>query len=259
MGVVGVDVEAGRGQHCVEGDRAAEGFAQGAAAEHTVGVQLEGGAGLLALQHVLDHPVGQGGVLVGHVDRCGAGAVAEATDVAAERHVLTRGLTDRGYVNFSAADFEAPVADLADNGEVGIGDLELVGGSSGAVVGDGDAGAAGSSGYLQHTSGSRVSDHVVGGASRNAGGQGAGAGTAGLAVHHAELDGIADFEVQERSNGDFVVSRVDVGFTEGAGGAGGLVVEGAGRAGQNGGGHRAYQMNVVGRALPGLIQVSACC
>jgi hypothetical protein len=32
-----------------------------------------------------------------------------------------------------------------------------------------------------------------------------------------------------------------LGFTENVGGSSGLVVEGAGRAGQNSGGHRAYQ------------------
>jgi hypothetical protein len=47
-----------------------------------------------------------------------------------------------------------------------------------------------------------------------------------------------------------------LGFTERAGSTGGFVVEGAGRAGQDSGGHRAYQGRVTGRALPGLIQVS---
>ena len=238
MGVVGVDVQAGGGQHSVEADRAAEGLAQAATAEHPVGVQLEGGAVLLALQHVLDHAVGQGGVLVGHVDRGGAGAVAKAADVGAEGHVLTRGLADGGDVDFSAADLEAPVADLAHNGKVGVGDLELVGGNGGAVVGDGEDGATGAGGDGQRTSVSGVTQHVVGGGCRDRGRQGAGAGAAGLAVHHAELDGIADFEVQVGLHRDDVGADVDASFTERTGGASGLVVESAGRAGQNGGGHK---------------------
>lgn len=241
LGVVGVDVEAGGGQHGVEGDRAAEGFAQGAAAEDAVGVELEGGAVLLALQDVLDHPVGEGGVLVGHVDRGGAGAIAEAADVSAEGHVLTRGLADGGDVDFSAADLEAPVADLADDGEVGVGDLELVGGRGGAVVGDGQDGATGTGGDSQFAGGSGVAEDVVSGGRRNGSGQSARASAAGLAVDNAELDGVADFEVQVGLDGDDVGADVDTGFTEGASGAGGLVVEGAGRAGQNGCGHWAYR------------------
>ena len=255
MGVVGVDVQAGGGQHSVEADRAAEGLAQAAAAEHPVGVQLEGGAVLLALQHVLDHAVGQGGVLVGHVDRGGAGAVAEAADVGAEGHVLSGGLADGGDVDLSAADLEAPVADLADDSEVGVGDLELVRSSDGAVIGDVDGGAAGSGGHLQDAGGGGVGDHEVGGASSDASGQGAGTGAARLAVDHAELDGIADTEVQKRLDNDFVAGDGDVGFTEGAGGASGLVVESAGRAGQNGGGHKGVPDGyAVGRDTARLLQ-----
>jgi len=259
LGVVGVDVQAGRGQHGIKADRTAKGIAQGAAAIHAVGVQLEGSAVLLALEHVLDHAVGQGGVLVGHVDRCGAGAIAKAADVAAEGHVLARGLTDGGYVDLSAADLEAPVADLADNGEIGVVHLELVGGSRSTIVGDGQDGAANRSRYGERTSCSGVAQDVVGGGVRDGRRQGAGAGAAGLAVHHAEFHRVACLEVQVGSNSDYIGAGVDAGFAESAGGAGGFVVKSAGRAGQNGGGHRAYQVNVVGRALPGLIQVSACC
>ncbi len=241
LGVVGVDVETGRGQHGVEGDRAAEGLAQAAAAEDAVGVELEGGAGLLALQHVLDHAVGQGGVFVGHVDRGGAGAVAEAADVAAEGDVLTGGLADRGDVYFLAADFEAPVADLADDGEGGVLDLELVGGHGRAIVGDVDGGAASSCGDLQSTGGGGVRDDVVGGGSAEAGGEGAATGAPGLAVDHAEDNGVANLEVQESLNCDGVGGGGYVGFTERSGGSSGLVVEGAGRAGQDGGGHGAYR------------------
>ena len=250
LGVVRVDVQAGRSQHGIEGDGAAKALAKGATAEHAIGVQLEGGAGLLALQHVLDHAVGQGGVLVGHVDRCGAGAIAEAGDVAAERNVLTRGLTDGCDVNFGAGDFKAPVADLADNGEVGVGDLEFVGGGDGAVVSDGDSGATCGGRHLQHAGCRGVGNDVVGGAASDAGGQGATTGSTGLAVDDAELDGVADFEVQVGSNGDFVATGVHVGFTESTGGASGFVVEGAGRAGQDGGGHWLTKDDVVGGHCP---------
>ncbi len=258
LGVVGVDVQAGRGQHCIKRDRAAQGFAQSAAAEHAVGVELEGCTSLLALEHVLDHAVGQGGVLVGHVDRCGAGAIAEATDVAAEGHVLAGGLTDGGDVDFSAADLKAPVADLANYGEVGVVNLELVGGNGSAVIGDGQDGATSGSRYGECTSRSGVAQDVVGGGVGDRRRQGAGTGAASLAIHHTEFHRVAYLEVQVGGDGDHIGGNVDTGFTEGAGGTGGFVVEGAGRAGQNGGGHRAYQVNVVGRALPGLIQVSAC-
>jgi hypothetical protein len=241
LGVVGVDVEAGGGQHSIETDRAAQGVAQGAAAEYPVGVQLEGGAVLLALQHVLDHAVGEGGIFVGHVDRCCAGAIAETRDVGAEGNVLTGGLADGGYVDFSAADLEAPVADLTDNGEIGVIHLKLVGSNSRAVVGDGKDGATSGGGNGERTSVSGVAQHVVGGGGRNRRRQSACTGFAGLAVHHAEFHGVADLEVQVRSHGDNIRASVDLGFAEGAGGAGGLVVEGAGRAGQNGGCHWAYQ------------------
>lgn len=257
MGVVGVDVEAGGGQHSIKADRAAEGFAQSAPAEHAVGVQLESGTVLLALQHVLDHAVGQGGVLVGHVDRSGAAAVTEARDVAAEGDVLTRGLTDGGDVDFSAADFKAPVADLANDGEVGVVHLKLVRRSCGAVVGDGKDGAASSGGNGQCTSGCRVAQHVIRGGVGDRCRQSARTSTAGLAVDYAELHRITGFEVQVRGYGDYIGADVDTGFAESTGGAGGFVVEGAGRAGQNSGGHWRTKDDVCGRALPGLIQVSA--
>jgi hypothetical protein len=259
LGVVGVDVEAGGGQHGVEGDRAAEGVAQGATTKDAVGVELEGGAILLALQDVLDHAVGEGGVLVGHVDRGGAGAIAEAADVGAEGHVLSGGLANGGDVDLSAADLEAPVADLADDSEVGVGDLELVRGSDGAVISDVDGGAAGSGGHLQDAGGGGVGDHEVGGAGGDTSGQGAGTGAAGLAVDHAELDGVADTEVQKRLDNDFVAADGDVGFTEGAGGASGFVVESAGRAGQDSGGHGAYQEGLRGGHCPAYYRLAFIC
>lgn len=255
LGVVGVDVQAGRGQHSVEADRAAKGVAQVAAAEDAVGVQLEGCTVLLALQDVLDHPVGQGGILVGHVDRCGAGAITEAADVVTERHVLPRGLADRGDVDLGAADLEAPVADLADNGEVGILDLELVGGNGSAIVGDVNCAAAGSAGNLQCASCSGVRNDVVGGAGGKTSRSSTRPGTAGLAVDNAELDRVADLKVQKSLNGDGVGGGVDVGLTECSGGASGLVVKGAGRAGQNGGGHKGVPDGyAVGRDTARLLQ-----
>jgi hypothetical protein len=259
LGVVRVDVQAGRGQHGVEADRAAEGLAQAATAIHPVGVELEGGAVLLALQHIFNHAVGEGGVFVGHVDGGGARAVAKAADVAAEGHVLAGGLTDRGDVDLGAADFEAPVADLAHHSEVCVIDLEFVRGSCSAVVGDRQNGTARTGGDGQRTSGSGVAEHVIRGGVRDGGRQRAGAGAAGLAVNDAEFHRIADLEVQVGFDRDDVGASVDASFTERSGGASGLVVESAGRAGQNGGGHRGVPKGgVSGRALPGLLQVSAC-
>jgi len=248
--VIRVDVQAGRGQHCIERDGAAQVLAQGAAAEDAVGVELEGSAGLLTLEHVFDHPVGEGGVLVGHVDRCGAGAIAEAGDVAAEGDVLAGGLANGGYVDLSAADLEAPVADLADGCELGVGNLELVGSGDGAVVGDGDGRTAGGGGNLQHAGCRCVGNDVIGGGQGDTGRQGAGAGAAGLAVDDAELDGVADLEVQVGSNGDLVATGVHVGLTERSGGSSGFVVKSAGRAGQNGGGHWLTEGDVMGGHCP---------
>jgi hypothetical protein len=258
LGVVRVDVHAGRGQRGVEADRAAEGVAHVAAAVHAVDVQLEGGAGLLALEYILDHPVGHRSVLVGHVDRGGASAVAEAGDVAAEGDVLTLGLTNGGDVDLGAVDLEGPVADLTHGHEVGVGDLELVGGNGGAVVGDGKNGAAGAGRDGQFTGGSGVAEHVIGGGCRDRSRQGAGAGAAGLAVNHAEFHGVAHLEIQVGLDRDGVGTDIHARFTERAGGASGLVVKSAGRAGQNGGGHWRTRGVVTGRALPGLLQVSAC-
>ena len=244
LGVVGVDVHAGRGDHCVESDRAAQGFVQGAAAEHAIGVQLEGSASLLTLEHVFNQTVGQRQLLVGHVGSGGAAAVAKTGDVATEGDVLTRGLTDGCYVDFGPADLEAPVADLADNGEIGVGNLEFVGGSGGAVVSDGDGRTTSAGGNLQHAGCRCVGNHVIGGACRDACGEGASARAAGLAVDHAELDGIAYLEVQVGGDGDLVSAGVHVGFTERSGGSSGLVVEGAGRAGQYGSCHWLTKMDV---------------
>ena len=258
LGVVRVDVQAGGSQHGIEADRAAEGFAQAATAVHTVGVELEGGTVLLALEHVFHHPVGEGSVLVGHVHGGSTRAVAETTDVAAEGHVLAGGLTDRGDVNLGAGDFKTPVADLADHSELGVGHLKLVGGGGGAVVGDIHSGTTGGGGHLKGTSAGGVGNHVVGGGQGKTGGKGAGSGAAGLAVHHAELHRISNFEVQVGLNGDGFGRGVDAGLTERSGRTSGFVVESAGRAGQDSGGHRGVPRGYVGRALPGLSQVSAC-
>ena len=238
LGVVRVDVQAGRGQHCVEGDRTAKRFAQGATAEDLIGIQLEGGAGLLALEHVLDHPVGQGGIFVGHVDRCGARAIGETGDEATERHVLAGGLTDRGDVDLGAGDFEAPVADLAHSSKSCISNFELVGGGDGAVIGDWQNHTTSSSGHREGAGGCGVAQHVVGGAASDTRRQGAGTGAIGQGVEDAEDNRIANLEVQERLDGDDISRGIDASFTEGAGGAGGLVIQSAGRAGQNSGGHR---------------------
>ena len=246
MGIVRVDVQAGRGQDRVEADRAAKAIANSATAANAVDVQLEGRTILLALQHVLDQTVRHRSVLVGHVHRCGAGAIAETADVAAERHVLTRSLTNGRNVDFGACDLKAPVAALADDGILGVGNLELVRRNSSAVVSNSDCGAACGSGHLQHAGSSGVADHVVRGGGSDASRKGAATGAACVGVDDTEHHRVADLEVQVRGYGDFVVSDGNAAFAEGAGGAGGLVVEGAGRAGQNGGGHRAYQMNVVG-------------
>ena len=244
MGVIGIDVHAGRRDHSIECDRAAQGVIQGAAAEHAIGVQLEGSASLLTLEHVFHQAVGERKLFVGHVSSGGAAAVAKTGDVATEGDVLTRGLTDGRYVNFGPADLEAPVADLADNGEIGVGNLEFVGNDSGAIVGDGHGCAACGGGNLQHTSGRCIGNHVIGGACGDACGEGASARAAGLAVDHAELDGIAYLEVQVGGDGDLVSAGVHVGFTERSGGSSGLVVEGAGRAGQYGSCHWLTKMDV---------------
>ncbi len=253
LGVVRVDVQAGRGQHCIEGDRTAKRFAQGATAEDLIGVQLEGGAGLLALEHVLDHPVGQGGILIGHVDRCGARAVGKTGDEATERHVLAGGLTDRGDVDLGAGDLEAPVADLAHSGKSCVGNLELVGGGDGTVIGDRQNHTTSSSGHRKGASSCGVAQHVVGGAAGDTSRQRAGAGAIGQGVEDAEDNRIANLKIQERLNRDDIGRSVDASFTEGAGGAGGLVIQSAGRAGQDSGGHRDLPKGwTVGRALPGL-------
>jgi len=54
-----------------------------------------------------------------------------------------------------------------------------------------------------------------------------------LAVDDSELDRIAYLEVQIRLNGDDISAGVDARFGEVAVGAGGFVVKGAGRTGQN--------------------------
>jgi len=243
LGVVGVDVHAGRGDHCVKSDRAAQGVVQGATTEHAIGVQLEGSAGLLTLEHVLDQAVGERKLFVGHVSSCGATAVAKTGDVVTEGDVLTRGLTDGCYVDLGPADLEAPVADLTDDGKVGVGNLELVGGSSSASVSDGDGRTTGGGRNLQHAGCWCVGNHVISGTCRDAGGEGASAGAAGLAVDHAELDGIAYLEVQVGGDSDLVTAGVHVGYTERSGGSSGLVVEGAGRAGQYGSCHWLTKMD----------------
>ena len=76
-----------------------------------------------------------------------------------------------------------------------------------------------------------------------------------MAVDNAELDGIADFEVQKGLDDDFVATGSNIGLTECSGGASGLVVEGAGRAGQNGGGHKGVPDGyAVGRDTARLLQ-----
>jgi len=253
LGVVRVDVQAGRSQHCLEGDRTAKRFAQGAAAEDLIGVQLEGGAGLLALEHVLDHPVGQGGIFVGHVHRCGARAVGETSDETTERHVLAGGLTDRGDVDLSAGDFKAPVTDLAHSSERCVGNLELVRGNGSAIVRDRQNHATSSSRHGKGAGGCGVAQHVVGGTAGDASRKRAGAGAIRLSVEDAENNRITNLEIQVRLNRDDIGRGVDAGFTEGAGGASGFVIQSAGRAGQNSGGHRDLPKGwTVGRALPGL-------
>ena len=94
-----------------------------------------------------------------------------------------------------------------------------------------------SGGYLQHAGGGGVADDVIGGSSRDASRQGAGASAAGLAVDQAEINRIAYLKVQVRLNGDFVIGNRDASYRECAGGASRFVVKGAGRTGQDSDGH----------------------
>lgn len=68
LGVIRVDGQVGGNQVCFELDGTGQGVVDGAAGEHLVGVKLELGTGLDALQHVLDHPVAQRIVGVGEVN-----------------------------------------------------------------------------------------------------------------------------------------------------------------------------------------------
>ena len=205
---------------------------------------------MLALQHVLDQAVGQCEFFVRHVGGRRTSAVAETWDVGTEGHVLTRGLTDGCYVNFGPGDLKAPVANLADYLVVGVGDLELVGACGGAIISDGDGAAAFGCGDLQHASRCCVSDHVVGGCRADACREGACAGAAGLAVHHAENNGVTNAETEIRSDGDLVGQSIYIGLAERGDGSSGFVVEGAGRAGQYGRCHWLTKMDVVGGHCP---------
>lgn len=235
--IIRVDVEARAGQHGFNGDRARLGFADRAADSHAINVELERSPNLLTLKHVLNHSVSKRSVLVRHVDVGAAGAISKASDVAAEWRVLAGGLTDGRHVDFTTTELKGPVTNLGDHGEFGIFDLELVRRDSRASGSNRDAGAAESRGDFQHASCRRVGDHVIGRASRNAGREGAADSAAGRVVDR-KLDGIANLEIQEGLNGDFVVGGADIASGEGPESCGGLVVQGAGRAGENGCGHR---------------------
>ena len=71
-----------------------------------------------------------------------------------------------------------------------------------------------------------------------------------MAVDDAELNGIANLQVEIGLNRDGVGSDVHAGSTERSGGSSGFVVEGAGRAGQYGGGHWLTRNDVVGGHCP---------
>ena len=242
LSVVWIHRDGGAGQNGVHGDRAGLGVVHAATADDAVGVQLEGCATLQTLQHVFDHAVRDRKVIVGHIHRAGTSAITKASNVVLEGNILTRSLTDGGDVDFSAADVETPVADLTNNHIVGVSDLEFVGADGGALGGDRDDRAAEGGGNSQNAGGSDVANDVVGGASCNAGRQCAGSGAASL-VDDAEFDGIAYFEVVVGANVQQSASGRDVGGAEGGGGACRFVVQGAGRAGKNGGGHRTYLKN----------------
>ena len=112
LGVIGVDGQVGRNQVGFELDRPGLGVINGAAGEHLVGVQLEFGTGLDALDHVLHHPVAQSIVGVGEVDGCATGTIGETSDERLERDVLARSSTDCGHVDFVAGDLEGPLTNL---------------------------------------------------------------------------------------------------------------------------------------------------
>jgi len=191
-----------------------------------VGVKLERSTSLVALKHVLDHAVAEGSILVGHVDRCAARTIAEARDVVAEWNVLTRGLTDGGYIDFGPVDFKAPVTDLSDYCERGVGDLESVRANSCTVVGDGDCRATQGCGHLQHSGAGGVTNNVIGGRKAESCGKCACACAISLSVDHTKLHGITYFQVQVGSNSDGVWASIDVRFRKTAGCASRLIVEG---------------------------------
>ena len=195
LSVVRVYRNRGAGKDCVHSNRAALGFVNsGATGDDAVGVELEGCTTLVALEHVLNHAVGDGKVVVRHVDVAGTSAVAKAGDVVPEGDILTGGLPDGGHVDLSAADVEGPVADLADNREIRVVSLEFVGAYGSTLRGDRDDATAKGGGNSQDTSSCYVTDHVVQGAGGDTSGKSTGDSATGQ-VDDAELDGIAYFEV----------------------------------------------------------------
>ena len=237
LGVIRVDGQVRRNQVGFELDRPGLGVIDGAAGEHLVGVQLELGTGLDALDHVLDHPVAQSVVGVGEVDGCATGTIGETGDKRLERNVLARGSANRGHVDFVAGDLEGPLTNLRNRGESVVLDLELVGGGCRANVGDVECGATASCRHLHNAGAGGVSDDVVGRASGDTSRQGAGAGSAGGGVDDTENNRVADLEVQKRSNGNVVTRGINIGRCKLAQGASRFVIQGTGSAGQNGGGH----------------------
>lgn len=236
LGVVRINRHRGVGQDGIHRNRTALGFVNRTAADDAVGIQLEGCTTLLALEHVFDHAVSKSEVVISHVHRARAGAITETSDVVFEGDVLTRGLTDGGDVDLSAGNVKSPVADLTHHSKIRVVSLEFVGADSRALGGDRDHGTAEGGGNSQSASGSGVADDVVDRASGDTSRQGASRSATSL-VDNAEFDGIANFEIEVGADAQDGSSSGDISRSEAGGGASGLVVESAGRAGQNSSGH----------------------
>ena len=112
--------------------------------------------------------------------------------------------------------------------------MELVDTSHGAVVGDIFHRTARGGGDRHQAGAGAVGQHVIGVGANQRRGKGASASAAGLSVDDAEFDRITYAETHVGSNVEGIGCGVDIKLAKGGFGASGLVVEGAGDAGQDG-------------------------
>ena len=117
LGIIRIHVERSRGQSDFSFNLTGLGIINHTGAFNAIHVKLHRCANLLTQQNVLDDAVRERSILISEVHSSTSVCVTKTRNVLTEGNILAQGLTNGCNVDFSPADFDAPIACFGNHAE----------------------------------------------------------------------------------------------------------------------------------------------